>query len=83
MLLDATAEQGVSTKAIAMSIDKILKVPGVSKTPDGAGKWWGFLAWPLSLNNPTSNAKTRQQLGWGPIQPTLLADIERGVYTSA
>lgn len=83
MLSDAVAEERIPIKAIATSIGKQLNVPVVSKTQEEAGEMFGFLAFPLGLSNPTSSAKTREQLGWVAEEPTLLEDIENGVYTKA
>jgi hypothetical protein len=34
----------------------------------------------VSVDNPTSNALTRERLGWEPVEPGLLADLEAGHY---
>jgi hypothetical protein len=41
---------------------------------------FGWLGAIVSADNPTSSALTRQRLGWRPVQPALIQDIERGHY---
>jgi hypothetical protein len=35
---------------------------------------------PPSIDNPTSSVLTRTQLGWQPVHPGLIADIDKGRY---
>ena len=81
IVVDAIAEEAVPIKDIATSIGNQLNLPVVSKTHEEAAQSFGFLAGPLGMNNPVSGKKTKELLGWNPVQPTLLADIESGVYT--
>lgn len=76
----AAGEQGVATRGIAEAIGKKLGVPAVSKTPEEAGAIFGFLAFVLSRDNPTSSEKTRKELGWVPEGPGIIAEIEAGHY---
>jgi hypothetical protein len=32
------------------------------------------------MDNPASSARTREQLGWEPTQPGLIADLDRPRY---
>ncbi|KAF7976656.1 hypothetical protein HWV62_1226 [Athelia sp. TMB] len=73
-------DEGVPTKEIAEAIGKGLEMPIVSKTPEEAGPAFGFLAFVLTSDNPTSNEKTREELGWRPEGPGLIADIAAGHY---
>ncbi|MDX6347302.1 MAG: hypothetical protein QOF84_2092, partial [Streptomyces sp.] len=34
----------------------------------------------VPLDNPTSSALTQKQLGWHPVQPALIPDLEEGHY---
>lgn len=45
-----------------------------------APEHFGFLASVVGLDNPTSSARTRQLLGWEPVHPGLLADLDQGHY---
>ena len=79
----AVAEEGVRMKDIAAEIGKGLGVPVVSKTAQDAPQHFGFLGMVVPVDNPASSAKTREQLGWNPVQPTLLEDLKNGVYFKA
>ncbi len=78
----AVAEEGVRLKDIATAIGKELNIPVVSKSLQEASEYFGFMAFALHEDNPTSSEKTRAVLGWTPTHPTLLEDIEAGVFTS-
>lgn len=78
----AVAEEGVAIKEIAEVIGQRLDVPVVSKTMEEAPAHFGFMAFPLSIDNPTSSVKTREQLGWTPTQPSLIDDLRDGTYFS-
>lgn len=73
-------EEGVPFRDIAAAIGRQLKLPVVSVAEEQTGSHFGFLAPLVSLDNPTSNALTRQRLGWQPQGPRLIADIEQGHY---
>ncbi|PXV58988.1 Nucleoside-diphosphate-sugar epimerase [Dyella jiangningensis] len=79
----AVAEQGVSFRAIATVIGKHLDVPVVSQSPEEAAEHFGWFAHFTQIDNHTSSAKTRAQLGWEPQQVTLLDDLEQGHYFTA
>ena len=76
--LHATDEEGVPLRDIADVIGRHLNVPVVSITAEEAGEHFGFLALPMSLDNPTSSALTRQRLGWQPVHPGLIRDLDGG-----
>jgi nucleoside-diphosphate-sugar epimerase len=76
----AVAEEGVSIKDIATIIGKQLNVPVVSKTKEEAQQHFGWLAFALVADNPTSSAKTREQLEWTPVNPALISDLKEGTY---
>jgi hypothetical protein len=45
--------------------------------------YFGFLANIVTQSYPASNLITRQALGWEPVQPSLLADLDNGHYFPA
>jgi len=81
--LHAAADEGVPTREIAGAIGRRLGVPVASKPADEAGAYFGFLAALVALDAPASSALTRQQLGWRPVEPGLLADLEPEHYFAA
>ncbi len=67
-------------KEIATVIGKHLNLPLVSKSREEAAEHFGFLGAFLALDCPSSAALTREQLGWRPTQPGLIADLDQGHY---
>jgi nucleoside-diphosphate-sugar epimerase len=76
----AVAEEGVAFRDIAEVIGRRLNVPVVSKSPAEAANHFGWLAHFAGLDCPASSKLTQERLGWRPVQPTLLTDLERGSY---
>lgn len=74
------AEQGVALRDIAEVIGRRLNMPVVTKSPEEAANHFGWLAHFAAIDNPTSSTQTQQQLGWRPVQPDLMTDLERGSY---
>ncbi len=79
----AVDEQGVSMKAIAEALGRGLKAPVVSIPPDEAEAHFGWLARFAGHDMPASSALTQQKLGWKPIGPGLIADLDGMDYTQA
>jgi nucleoside-diphosphate-sugar epimerase len=73
----AVAEEGVPLKDIAEVIGRRLKLPVVGKTPVEAAEHFGWLGGFAALDGPASSALTRERLGWRPVGPGLIADLER------
>ena len=44
------------------------------------GSWTRTLAHFVTLDAPASSALTRERLGWHPVQPALIPDIDKGHY---
>ena len=76
----AVAEEGVAMRDIAGEIGRGLKVPVVSMTPEEATKHFGWLGHFAGLDIRSSSAQTREQLGWNPTGPGLIADLENMRY---
>lgn len=74
------AEEGLPMREIMTSVGRHLNLPVESKSPAEAGEYLGPIAHFAALDAPSSSALTRQQLGWHPGQPGLLADLEAGHY---
>ena len=72
----AVAEEGVSMREIAEALGRRLKLPVKSIAPEEAPAYFGWLAAFAGHDVPASSAQTRKKLGWAPIGPTLIADLE-------
>lgn len=77
----ATDEAGVPTRDIAAAIGRQLGVPVESIPAEKAAEHFGFLADFFGTDAPASSHITREQLGWQPSGPGLLADLDAGAYT--
>ena len=77
----AVAEEGIPARDIAAAIGRRLDVPAVSVAPEDAAEHFGWIGSFFALDVPASSALTREQLGWTPTHPGLLADLEAGYYT--
>ncbi len=78
----AVAEEGIALRDIAEVIGRHLNIPVVSKSPEEAAHHFGWLASIVGIDSPASSKLTQESLGWRPVQPTLLTDLERGTYFS-
>jgi nucleoside-diphosphate-sugar epimerase len=73
-------DEGVPFRQIAETIGRHLGVPAISIMQDEAVAHFGFLGTIASLDIPWSSAETRERLGWQPVHPGLIADLEAGFY---
>jgi nucleoside-diphosphate-sugar epimerase len=78
--LHAVADEGVPVRNIAEVIGRHLNVPVISVPPDRAGEHFGWLASFLGVDAPASSALTRELLGWQPVHPGLIDDLDKGHY---
>lgn len=78
------AEEGVPFREIANVIGKHLNVPAVSIPREEADAHFGFLGAIAALDIPSvmpgATAQTRELLGWEPVHPGLIEDLEQGHY---
>ena len=72
----AVAEEGVPLRDIAEVIGRRLKLAVVSKSPAEAQEHFGWLGMFAGLDCPASSALTQERLGWHPVGPTLVEDLE-------
>jgi nucleoside-diphosphate-sugar epimerase len=79
-VLHGVADEGIPVRAIAEVIGRHLNLPVVSISPEDAGEHFGWLGTFLTVDNPTSSALTRELLGWRPVHPALIQDLEEGHY---
>jgi nucleoside-diphosphate-sugar epimerase len=74
------ADEGVPFRDIAGVIGRRLNVPVVSKSPDEAAAHFAWLAHFVGMDSPASSAQTRERLGWRPMQPGLIPDLDTPHY---
>ncbi len=73
----AVAEDGVPMRAVAEALGRRLRLPVRSIGLDEAGDFFGWLAMFAALDVPASSDQTRKKLGWQPLGPGLIADLEQ------
>lgn len=74
------AEEGIAFREIAAVIGKHLNLPVVSQSPEEAADHFGWFTSFAGLDCPASSKLTQERLGWHPVQPSLLTDLEHGSY---
>jgi nucleoside-diphosphate-sugar epimerase len=74
------ADEGVPTREVAEVIGRHLNVPVVSKSREEAADHFGWIALFFGMNGPASSALTRERLGWRPVQPGLIDDLNAAHY---
>lgn len=79
----AVAEQGVPFNLIATTIGEKLRLPVMSLDPDEAAAHFTWFAHFAKFNNLSSGEATKAELGWNPVQATLLQDLGGSAYFPA
>jgi nucleoside-diphosphate-sugar epimerase len=79
-VLHAMGEEGIPTLEIAEAIGRSLGVPAQSIAPDDVMAHFGWIGMFFSFDIPTSSAATQAKYGWTPSGPTLLEELNAGVY---
>ncbi|GAA1928527.1 hypothetical protein GCM10009753_72920 [Streptantibioticus ferralitis] len=70
----------MSFRVIAETIGRHLDLPVLSVPPQQAGAHFGWLGAAAVLDNPSSSTVTRDSLGWRPVRPGLIADLDEDHY---
>jgi nucleoside-diphosphate-sugar epimerase len=83
MRLNGVGDEGVPVRDIAEVIGRHLGLPVVSVSREDAAVHFGFLGAFFSMDLPSTSAKTRAALGWQPVHPGLIEDLEEGHYFEA
>jgi nucleoside-diphosphate-sugar epimerase len=78
--LHGVGDEGVQVREIAEVIGHHLNVPVTSVAGDQVAEHFGFLGAFFAADLPASSAITQQMLGWRPVQPGLIADLDEGHY---
>lgn len=79
-------DEGIPLREIAEVIGRQLSVLEVSITAEAAAAHFGFLGAIAAIditslyNTAQASLATRELLGWQPVQPRLVADLENGHY---
>jgi nucleoside-diphosphate-sugar epimerase len=69
------ADEGIPTRGIAEVIGRGLNVPVVSKSREEATDHFGWIGRFFGIDGPASSAHTQEHLGWRPVQPGLITDL--------
>jgi nucleoside-diphosphate-sugar epimerase len=72
----AVGDEALPTREIAEVIGRKLNL----RTAPAPAEQFGFLGMVLATDQPASSTQTRALLGWQPVRPGLIADIESGHY---
>ena len=76
----AVAEEGVAFRDIAAAIGSGLGVPVAGLTAQEAEAHFGWFAHFAKMDVPSVSRCTQERLGWEPIGPGLLADLDGPAY---
>ncbi|GAT12711.1 SDR family oxidoreductase [Mycolicibacterium novocastrense] len=80
----AVADGSIPFREIAEAIGSRLGLPTVSVPVDVLmlPAYFGMFTILVTMSVPASNVITRRTLGWEPVEPSLLADLDNGNYFS-
>ncbi|EKT60698.1 SDR family oxidoreductase [Providencia burhodogranariea] len=76
----AVAEEGISLKSIAKAIANGLNIPTQSMTQEQSQDHFGWLHRFVNHDMSASSIMTQRLLGWKPIGPSLLSDLQQMEY---
>jgi nucleoside-diphosphate-sugar epimerase len=74
------ADEGIPTREIAEVIGRHLNLRVISKSREEAADHFGWIAPFFGIDAPASSALTQERLGWRPVQPGLIADLNAAHY---
>jgi nucleoside-diphosphate-sugar epimerase len=81
--LDGVGDEGVPFRDIASVIGRHLNLPVVSISREEADDHFGsFLGIVAARDIPRSSAQTQELLGWRPVHPRLLPDLEQHYFNN-
>jgi nucleoside-diphosphate-sugar epimerase len=74
------ADEGIPARDIAEIIGRRLNLPVASKSKEEAANHFGWIGHFFGIDGPASSAQTREQLGWRPVEPGLISDLDAEHY---
>jgi nucleoside-diphosphate-sugar epimerase len=74
------ADEGIPTRQIAEVIGQQLNIPVVSKSREEAPDHFGWIARFFGIDGPASSTLTQERLGWRPVHPGLIVDLNAEHY---
>lgn len=74
------ADEGVAAREIARAIGERLSLSVVSRSSEKASDHFGWIGQFFAMDGPASSLQTQEQLGWRPMQPSLISDLEESHY---
>lgn len=77
---NAVGEEGISSREIAETLARVMGLPARSIAKEDAQAHFGWMGMFVSLDMPASSALTQARLGWKPVGPTLLDDLNQGKF---
>ncbi|HTU77110.1 MAG TPA: SDR family oxidoreductase [Trebonia sp.] len=80
--LHAVAEQGVPSRDIAQAIGRSLGLPVASIAPEDAQDHFGWIGPFFAADLTATSTATQELLGWTPVGPTLIEDLDAGAYSA-
>jgi nucleoside-diphosphate-sugar epimerase len=81
--LNGVGDEGVPFRDIAGVIGRHLNLPVVSISREEADAHFGsFIGTMAAIDIPRSSAQTQELLGWRPVHPRLLPDIEEHYFNN-
>jgi nucleoside-diphosphate-sugar epimerase len=78
--LHAVADEGVRIRDVAEVIGRHLEIPVVSVAPEKSVEHFGWMGAFIGTDSPASSELTQELLGWQPVQPGLIEDLDQGHY---
>ena len=79
-ILHGVGDEGVPLREIAAAIGRGTGLEERSVSEAEIPDYFSYLAGFITLDDPTSNGKTREVVGWEPTHPGLIADYDAGHY---
>jgi nucleoside-diphosphate-sugar epimerase len=80
--LHAVAEEGIPTREIAEAVGRTLGLPVTSIAPEDVQGHFGWIGTFFGMDLAATSTVTRELLGWAPVGPTLIEDLDAGAYSA-